>query len=95
MTRLTNFITDLWDLDALVDIINKVNAYVSVFADENTKADVTDIEDNTYADKANKRYDITVKYFKKGHYIQQKLLYLKGELIDGEEFHRRYKEFYP
>lgn len=44
---------------------------------------------------ANDRIDVSIKFENdKGFPIRQKLLILKGELIDGVTFHKRYKEWY-
>lgn len=41
------------------------------------------------------RIDIEVRYVdKKNQLIQQKLLILNDELIDGDTFHKRFKEWY-
>ena len=41
------------------------------------------------------RVDIEIRYVNKNHQsIQQKLLILNGELIDGEMFHKRFHEWY-
>lgn len=43
----------------------------------------------------NDRIDVSIKFENnKGLPIRQKLLILKGELVDGETFHKRYKEWY-
>ena len=45
----------------------------------------------------NGRIDIEIIFEDKAshHLIQQKLLILKGELIDGKTFHLRHDEWYP
>ena len=47
-------------------------------------------------DAKNNRYDIELRYIDENRQIMgQKLLYIKGEIIDGIEFHKRHDEFYP
>lgn len=83
-----------WTLDTVL--------YITQLIDEWCKTkglkDVTlqRVEDNTYDDPANKRIDVEICYTNaKGFLVQQKLLILKGEVIDGETFHKRFSEFYP
>lgn len=81
-----------WDIDKVILICNEVKRY----ADKHNldKVELHRVEDNTWSDKENQRYDIEIRYMKGSHLIQQKLLMLKGELLDGEEFHNRINEFY-
>lgn len=81
-----------WDIDKVTLICNEVKRY----ADKHNLGQVYlhRVEDNTWSDKENQRYDIEIRYMKGSHLIQQKLLILKGELLDGEEFHNRINEFY-
>lgn len=81
-----------WDIDKVILICNEVKRY----ADKHNldKVELHSVEDNTWSDKENQRYDIEIRYMKGNHLIQQKLLMLKGELLDGDEFHNRINEFY-
>lgn len=83
-----------WPIDLMIDILGKIKAY----ADKKgyTGVEVQRVEDSTWSDPINKRYDIDIVYTDQdNHLIRQKLLMLKGELLDGLEFHNRFKEFYP
>lgn len=95
-TELINERGELWDLGLLIDILGKVKNYT----DEKGRKDVLviSIEDNTFSDPVNERYDIWIRYApqKDGAcYIEQQLWILKGELIDGKTFYERHDEFYP
>jgi hypothetical protein len=81
-----------WDIDKVILICNEVKRY----ADKHNlnKVELHRVEDNTWSDKENQRYDIEIRYMKGNQLIQQKLLMLKGELLDGDEFHNRINEFY-
>ena len=84
---------DHWTLENLSDIIQKVKAYVEEKKYE--QARLESIEDSTWNDPDNQRYNISIVYTNgRGHKIRQQLMLLKGELIDGEEFHKRFSEFY-
>jgi len=92
-TQLINFAKDeLWDLNILADILQKTKAY----ADRKGLQDVTlsSIEDNTdFGD--NERYDIMIRYdcSKQGCiYTEQKLLMIRGEVMDCNEYHERYQK---
>lgn len=80
-----------WKLNLIADIIEKVKAY----ADKNGYKDVVllSVEDNTWNDPKNQRFDVEIAT--SGNPQWQKLLFLKGELLDGNEFHERFNEFYP
>lgn len=82
-----------WRLDKVFEICQKVKEY----ADKNGLKDVVlhHVEDNVWSDAINQRYDIEIRYRINGHLIEQKLLMLKGEILDGKEFHARHDEFYP
>lgn len=82
-----------WSLDTITDIVNKVKEYADTVG--LTDVELREIEDQTWSDPINNRFDITIVYLSGGHLISQKLLLLKGELLNGEEFHKRFGEFYP
>jgi len=94
MTRFINFDDpyNRWTLDKILYICNKVKEYATKHNLENVVLET--IEDNRWSDSKNQRYDITISYYKGDHIWEQKLLLLKGELIDGKECHRRFNEFY-
>lgn len=82
-----------WSLRKVVEITNLIKAYV----DEKNLTDVELllVEDNTWSDEDNQRYDIEIQYTENGRLIWQKLLIMKGEVIDGATFHERHEEYYP
>lgn len=81
------------DLNTAAAILNKVKDYARKKGLENVT--LHSIEDNSYADVKNHRWDIEIMYTSKsGRLVLQKLLWLKGELLDGIEFHNRFEEFY-
>ncbi len=83
-----------WPIDLMIDILSKIKTY----ADKNgyTNVEVLRVEDSTWSAPANERYDVEIVYTGKDNKpIRQKLLMLKGELLDGIEFHKRFREFYP
>ncbi len=82
-----------WSVSTVLDITSKVYDYCRKRGIEN--AELCTIEDSTWEDKTNMRYDIEIRYNSRGHLIQQKLLMLKGEILDGKSFHERFEEFYP
>ena len=81
-------------LKEITDILVKVQKYTE---DKKLKdATLVYFEDSRWEDPINQRFDIDIQYVDEttNHYIRQKLLILKGEVIDGETFHKRYNEFY-
>ena len=79
-------------------LLSEVADKVKTYGKEKGYSSVTllEIEDNRKQDTANRRLDIEVGVIDGiGRQFWQKLLMLKDEIIDGEEFHRRFKEFYP
>ena len=82
-----------WDLDKVKMVCDKVIGYVLMRGISDVE--LVCVEDNTWADEKNQRYDITIRYTSdNGLFMEQKLLILKGKVIDGKEFHERYDEFY-
>jgi len=75
----------------------KIVAQVQKYAEQNglKNAAIKSIEDSTWSDPDNQRFDVWIAYGGEYGLIQQKLLFLKGELLDGAEFHKRIEEFYP
>lgn len=82
-----------WSVETIFSIV----ALIKKYCDDNNiyGAELCSVEDNTWTDTINKRYDVEIRYHVEGQNIQQKLLILKGEVIDGAAFHKRYSEFYP
>jgi hypothetical protein len=82
-----------WKLDVVADIVTKVKAW----CDEKGLKDVVlcTVENCVWSDPKNQRYDVGIQYISdEGVLTRQRLLILKGEVIDGETFHKRYHEFY-
>lgn len=83
-----------WKLDTVALIATKLQKYC--MEKGLTNVVLHEVVDNRNDDPRNGRFDIQIRYIgESGYIIQQKLLYLQGEIIDGEEFHRRHDEFYP
>ncbi len=83
-----------WELDKVAEIINKVKDYCDK---KGIKASLYEVEDqSSNPGEKNERFDVEIRYFnEKNILIQQKLLILNGEVVDGKEFHKRFNEFYP
>ena len=81
------------DYKMVAKIIDEVEKYC--LTHEIEEYNIVSIEDSTWSDPVNQRHDVSLRYHKNGHFLEQKLLFLKGELLDGEEFHKRAEEFYP
>ena len=93
-TILVNFYDDGWDFTTLADIRDQIEEYAKAKGYEDVQ--VLTIIDNTHCDEENGRYDIEIICCDTvlGKKIRQKLLYLRGELLDRAEFSERYEEFY-
>ena len=91
-----------WELEKIEEIITKVKAYCDrklksshPIIKKYTDIRLIEVEDQTWSDPKNERYDITIQYIHDSNFItRQKLLMLKGEILDGPEFHKRFNEFY-
>ena len=82
-----------WDFLTVKKIVDKVEQYVLENALKEVK--LLRVEDNTWADAKNQRYDIEISYVDdSGKLMWQKLLILKDEILDGQQFHKRFEEFY-
>ena len=80
------------DSRVLRDILDKLDNY---FMQKELEYRIIRIEETDYTD-INKRIDIEVLVY--SHDVNpktQKLFILKDELLDGNEFHKRFKKFYP
>ena len=82
-----------WELDTIRDIISLVKLYV--VSHKLKDVELCRVEDNRWEDQANKRFDVIIRYKENNHMFEQHLLILKGQIIDGKEFHERHDEFYP
>ena len=82
-----------WSLKTIAHVVSKVEAWCDKKGLMNVE--LHEVEDNTWSDTKNQRFDIVIRYMENNHLIEQKLLMLKDEVIDGEEFHKRHDEFYP
>ena len=83
-----------WDLNTIKDVVSLVKVYAVAHHLEDVK--LYRVEDNRWGDPVNQRFDIEIRYKDdNGCLIQQKLLILKGEILDGNAFHKRFEEFYP
>ena len=83
-----------WELDTIKEIVSLIKSYTVVHHLKNVK--LRNVEDARRSDPENQRFNVDIIYTDKdGMLIEQRLLILKGEVIDGEEFHKRREEFYP
>ena len=83
-----------WDLRILANVVRKVEIYCDVHGIEHVE--LHKVEDCRWSDPENQRFNIDIRYPNdKGILIEQRLLMLKDEIIDGKEFHKRRDEFYP
>ena len=80
-----------------LDIMSEVTTNLMFYSNKHGLKDVylECIEDCRYSDPENERYNIDILYTnEKGNVTRQRLLYLKGEVLDGTAFHERFEEFY-
>ena len=87
-----------WPLEKVLEIATKVKEYADKKGYKNVL--LHSVEDWSHASAeyvdSNDRIDIEIRYLNEhGILMQQKLLMMKGEIIDGNEFHKRHDEFYP
>jgi hypothetical protein len=82
-----------WSLKKICEITGLLKEYADKHDYRNVE--LLYVEDNTWSDEVNQRYDIEITYVGDSGPHWQKLLIMKGEVIDGLEFHKRYEEFYP
>lgn len=88
-----NDILNRWSLDTVVEVVSKVKEY----ADNHDLTDVYlhEVEDLTYEDPENQRYNIDIRYINENNsLIQQRLLMLKGTVYNCNEVHERRDEFF-
>lgn len=87
-----------WDIDKITNIMIKLKAYCDkhISSKGYTNIRLVEIEDQTWEDPKNNRYDIIIRYDgnKESEIKQQHLFILKDEILDGIAFHKRFKEFY-
>lgn len=81
-------------LKDITDVLQKVQEYVIKKGFKDPV--LCSFEDARWEDPANQRFDIVIEYIDDDtcHRVRQKLLILKGEVIDGNTFHKRFSEFY-
>ena len=95
-TNSTEFIdfwnTGYWALETVNNIVSKVSEYAEKKGLKDVK--LVSVENNINSDPKNQRFDVVIQHLGETCHVQRKLLILKGEVIDGDEFHKRYKEFY-
>ena len=83
-----------WDLDLVVEITTKIQKWARK-QHHRKNVELVSVEDNRWEDKDNQRIDVLIRYKKKdGFLYEQKLLILKGEVIDAKTLHKRFTEFY-
>ena len=83
-----------FDVSVLANIAAQIVKYQNTIGAK--KIELISLEDNTWEDTDNERYDIWLRiYDSEGGVYNQKCLFLKGKLVMPGEFHKRYKEYYP
>ncbi len=83
-----------WNLDDIIKVCSLVKSY----ATEHNLKDVVlqHVEDQRWEDPENQRFNVNIMYAAEtGKLTGQYLLILKGEILDGNAFHKRFREFYP
>ena len=83
-----------WSLDKVLEIA----AAVKIYAEKHGLKDVElhEVEDLTYEDQRNQRYNIAIRYVNENNsLIQQHLLMLKGTVYNCDEVHAHCGEFWP
>ena len=83
-----------WPIAQVAELAVKINNYCEANGIKDTELDR--VEDNSRSEPDNGRMDIDISYVDaNGTLVRQKLLMLKGEILDGAQFHERFDEFYP
>lgn len=94
MTKFINWnhYDDQWKLDDIVEVVNLVKKYCDNHGYKNVRlsAVLTELDDKN--DRKNVRIHYTDEH---NNLVSQLLLIINGEIMDGDEFHERIKEFYP
>ncbi len=92
-TQVISFHDGLLPVTTLSNILCQLTRYADAHGIKDPE--LYRIEDNTHEDPVNQRFDVEILYKREQNTVSQKFLFLKGELIDGESFHKRFSEFYP
>ena len=72
-----------WNLDTVLSVVSKVKLYCDNHHIYN--ADLVSVEHEQDCD----RFNIRIRYGNEKGLVEQILLIINGEIMDGEEFHRR------
>lgn len=83
-----------WPINELLKVLNAVNIYTKKLSDCK-EVHIVSVEKFLSEHDNNDRVDIEIIYLQENQLIHQKLLMMKGEIIDGMTFHERFNEFYP
>lgn len=84
-----------WPISELKKVLDAIENYRLKKLSDCESLRVCSLEKNLKSKDKNDRVDIEVNYIHNGQFIYQKLLMMKGEVVDGSEFHKRFQEFYP
>ena len=88
---------EYWDWDVINDIVVLTKHYADVKHLDIIKME---LENNSWSDVRNNRYDITITCRNTNDdenktLTCQKLLFLQGMLVDGEDFHANFQKYCP
>ena len=88
-----NDILNRWPLETVLEIVTKVKEYADGHGIDGVY--LHEVEDLTYEDPENQRYNIDIRYINENNsLIQQRLLMLKGTVYNCNEVHKRRDEFF-
>jgi hypothetical protein len=88
-----NDILNRWPLETVLEIVTKVKEYADSHGIDGVY--LHEVEDLTYEDPENQRYNIDIRYINENNsLIQQRLLMLKGTVYNCNEVHKRRDEFF-
>ena len=96
--KFVNFAPDeYWDWNIINDVVTLTKHYADV---NHFNIIEMELENNSWSDVRNNRYDITITYRninddENKTLIRQKLLFLQGDLVDGKTFHANFQKYYP
>ena len=88
-----NDIMNKWPLETVLEVVAKVKEYTDSHGLDGVY--LHEVEDLTYEDPENQRYNIDIRYINENNsLIQQRLLMLKGTVYNCNEVHERRDEFF-
>ena len=83
-----------WSLQKVFNIVSLIFSWCN--SNGLTDVELQRVEDNSISDSNNERVDVEICYRDmEGYHTRQKLLILRGKVLDGETFHRNFSKYYP